>query len=164
MNLINSAARGLVSAGAVAVALSLLALGVQARSFDDVKKDGKIIVATEGQFAPFNYFQGAKLTGFEVDIAEAIAAKMGLKIEWKALSFDALLAGLRQDRWDMVIASHGITEERAKAVTFTEPHYCSGGVIISKSDAIKTAADLTGKTVAVQTAPPTSRTSRSLPA
>ena len=151
MNLINSAARGLVSAGAVAVALSLLALGVQARSFDDVKKDGKIIVATEGQFAPFNYFQGAKLTGFEVDIAEAIAAKMGLKIEWKALSFDALLAGLRQDRWDMVIASHGITEERAKAVTFTEPHYCSGGVIISKSDAIKTAADLTGKTVAVQT-------------
>jgi polar amino acid transport system substrate-binding protein len=51
----------------------------------------------------------------------------------------------------MVIASHGITEERAKAVTFTEPHYCSGGVIMSKSDTIKTAADLNGKTVAVQT-------------
>ena len=151
MNLIKWAVRGRVSAVAVAAALSLLAAGAQARSFDDVKKDGKIIVATEGQFAPFNYFQGAKLTGFEVEVAEAMAAKMGLKIEWKALGFDALLAGLRQDRWDMVIASHGITDERAKAVTFTEPHYCSGGVIIAKTDAIKTAADLNGKTVAVQT-------------
>jgi polar amino acid transport system substrate-binding protein len=147
MNLIQWAARGLVCA----VALSMVALSAQARSFDDVKKSGKIIVATEGQFAPFNYFQGSKLTGFEVEVAEAVAAKMGLKIEWKALGFDALLAGLRQDRWDLVIASHGVTEERAKAVTFTNPHYCSGGVIIAKSDAIKTAADLAGKTVAVQT-------------
>jgi len=133
------------------VVLLLAAAGVQARSVDDIKKDGKIIIATEGQFAPFNYFQGSKLTGFEVDVAEAMAAKMGVKVEWKALSFDALLAGLRQDRWDMVIASHGITEERAKAVTFTEPHYCSGGVIIAKDPAIKTAQDLTGKVVSVQT-------------
>jgi polar amino acid transport system substrate-binding protein len=75
---------------------------------------------------------------------------MGLKAEWKALSFDALLAGLRQDRWDMVIASHGITEERAKAVTFTDPHYCSGGIIVSKGGVIKTAADLKDKVVSVQ--------------
>ena len=135
-------------------ALSVTLLGTsvaQARSLDEVKKDGKIIVATEGQFAPFNYFQGAKLTGFEVEVAEAMAAKMGLKIEWKALSFDALLTGLRQDGWDMVIASHGITDERAKAVTFTEPHYCSGGVIIAKDAAIRTGADLAGKVVSVQT-------------
>ena len=159
MNLFNAAARGLVPVVAIAWSLSLVAMGVQARSFEDVKKDGKIIIATEGQFAPFNYFQGSKLTGFEVDVAEAMSAKMGLKVEWKALGFDALLAGLRQDRWDMAIASHGITEDRAKAVTFSETHYCSGGVIIDKSDAIKTAADLTGKTVAVPR--PTSTTSRS---
>ena len=122
-----------------------------ARTIDEIRKDGKIIVATEGQFAPFNYFQGAKLAGFEVDVAEALVAKMGLKIEWKALSFDALLTGLRQDRWDMVIASHGITDERAKAVTFTEPHYCSGGVIIAKDGAIKSAKDLAGKVISVQT-------------
>ena len=135
------------------VVTALLGLAVQAtaRNIDEIKKDGKIIIATEGQFAPFNYFQGAKLTGFEVEVAEAVAAKMGLKVEWKALSFDALLTGLRQDRWDMVIASHGITDERAKAVTFTEPHYCSGGVIITKDPAIKSAKDLAGKVVSVQT-------------
>lgn len=134
----------------VAIASCAIAMHVQARSFEDIKKDGKIIVATEGQFAPFNFFQGSKLTGFEVDIADALVAKMGLKAEWKALSFDALLAGLRQDRWDMVIASHGITEERAKAVSFADPHYCSGGIIVSKDGSIKTAADLKDKTVSVQ--------------
>ena len=135
----------------IATAVLGLATQVSARTIDEIKKDGKLVVATEGQFAPFNYFQGAKLTGFEVEVAEAVVAKMGLKIEWKALSFDALLTGLRQDRWDLVIASHGITDERAKAVTFTEPHYCSGGVIIAKDAAIKSAKDLAGKVISVQT-------------
>lgn len=135
----------------VVTALLGLAVQVDARTVDEIRKDGKIIIATEGQFAPFNHFQGAKLTGFEVEVAEAVAARMGLKVEWKALSFDALLTGLGQDRWDMVIASHGITEERAKAVTFTEPHYCSGGVIITRDPTIKGAKDLAGRLISVQT-------------
>lgn len=137
--------------GLVLVAALAAAIGVQARSLEDVQKDGKIIVATEGQFAPFNFFQGTKLSGFEVELTELVAKKMGLAIEWKALGFDALLAGLRQDRWDLVIASHGITEERSKAVTFTQPHYCSGGQVVAMTAAIKTGADLAGKVVAVQT-------------
>jgi len=134
-----------------AVAGLVVALSAQARSFDDIKASGKIVVATEGAYPPFNYFQGAKLTGFEVELAEAMAKKMGLNIEWKSLAFDALLAGLRQDRWDMVIASFGITEERAKAVTFTNPHYCSGGVIVSRDGSVRTPEMLAGKVVAVQT-------------
>ncbi|MDZ7864745.1 ABC transporter substrate-binding protein [Acidovorax sp.] len=137
---------------AVVTALALCtAFATQARTLDEVKKGGKILVATEGQFAPFNYFKGTKLTGFEVEVAELVAKKMGLAIEWKTLGFDALLTGLGQNRWDVVIASHGVTEERAKAVTFTAPHYCSGGMIIALDPAIKSAKDLAGKVVAVQT-------------
>ena len=77
--------------------------------------------------------------------------KNGIGSEWKSLSFDALLAGLQLDRWDVMIASFGITPERAKAVTFTHPHYCSGGVIVSKDPAIHNASSLSGKTVVVQT-------------
>jgi len=84
------------SAVVTAVALCA-ALAVQARTLDEVKKDGKIIVATEGQFAPFNYFEGTKLTGFEVEVAELVVKKMGLKLEWKTLGFDALLTGLGQN-------------------------------------------------------------------
>lgn len=136
----------------VVVAGLVVGMSAQARTFDEIKASGKIVVATEGAYPPFNYFQGAKLSGFEVELAEAMVKKMGLQIEWKALPFDALLAGLRQDRWDMVIASFGITPERAKAVSFTNPHYCSGGVIVSKEpNVIRTPDMLAGKTVAVQT-------------
>jgi polar amino acid transport system substrate-binding protein len=135
----------------VAVALVFAASAAHARSWEQIKADGKIVIASEGAFPPFNFFAGPKLTGFEIDVAEAVAKKMGVKAEWKALSFDALLAGLRQDRWDAVIASFGITAERSKAVTFTNPHYCSGGIIVAKDPAIKTVADLKGKVVSVQT-------------
>jgi polar amino acid transport system substrate-binding protein len=134
-----------------ALLLAVVATTAHARTFEEIKADGKIIIASEGAFPPFNFFQGPKLSGFEIDVAEALAKKLGVAIEWRALSFDALLAGLRQDRWDLVIASFGITPERAKAVTFTDPHYCSGGVIVAKDPAIKAVADMAGKTVAVQT-------------
>jgi polar amino acid transport system substrate-binding protein len=138
-------------AGAAAVMMMFGAPAASARNVDAIKKAGTIIVASEGQYAPFNFFEGSKLTGFEIEVREGVAKKMGLKIEWKTLGFDALLTGLGQDRWDLVIASHGITEERAKAVTFTDPHYCSGGAIVTKNAALRTAKDLAGKTIAVQT-------------
>lgn len=135
-----------------AAASLVMVTGVaQARSIADIKKSGTIVVATEGAFAPFNFYEGKKLTGFEVELAEAVVAKMGLKIDWKTIGFDALLTGLQQDKWDVVIASHGINPEREKAVTFLTPHYCTGGVIVSKGAAIRTEADLVGKTVSVQT-------------
>ena len=137
---------------AIATAVAICAaFSVQARSIDAIKTDGKIRLATEGQFAPFNFFKGTTLTGFEVEVAELVAKKMGLKVQWKTIGFDALLTGLKQDRWDLVIASHAITDERAKAVTFTTPHYCSGGLVVAMDPAIRTAKDLVGKVVAVQT-------------
>jgi polar amino acid transport system substrate-binding protein len=135
----------------VVAAIALAAFTAEARTFEEIQKSGKIVVATEGAFPPFNYFQGPTLAGFEVDLAEALAHKMGVKLEWRSLAFDALLAGLRQDRWDAVLASFAITPERSKAVTFAGPYYCSGGVIVAKDPAIKAVKDLQGKTVAVQT-------------
>ncbi|MET1113992.1 MAG: ABC transporter substrate-binding protein [Comamonas sp.] len=131
--------------------LSATATAPLARPLDAVRKDGTLLLATEGQYAPFNYFKGQQLAGFEVEVAELVARKMGLKPQWKALGFDALLTGLQQDRWDVAIASHAITEERAKAVTFTAPHYCSGGTIVAMSPTLRSAKDLKGKVVAVQT-------------
>lgn len=127
-----------------------LPFAAQARSWKAIQKSGTIIFATEGTFPPFNEFKGSKLTGFEVDVAQAIAREMGLKLEWKTFPFDALLIGLAQDRYDVVIASHGITEERLKAVDFTNPHYCTGGVIYAKEKGPLTAAALKGKKIAVQ--------------
>ncbi|WP_264777398.1 ABC transporter substrate-binding protein [Deinococcus aetherius] len=131
-------------------ALTLLASAAQARTWDEIKKSGTVRIATEGAFPPFNLLKGNQLTGFEVDLANALAKGMGLKVQWVTQPFDNLLIGLNQDRYDFVIASHGITPERARAVDFSNPHYCTGGSIVSRVGGPKTAADLKGKTVAVQ--------------
>lgn len=134
------------------VALVLLPWSLaQVRTFDQIKASGQIRIGTEGTFPPFNYFDDKnQLTGFEIDLGNALAQRLGLRPTWITQAFDTLLIQLNQGRFDFVIASHGITEERAKAVDFTNPHYCTGGVIVSKRGGPKTAKDLAGKVVGVQ--------------
>jgi polar amino acid transport system substrate-binding protein len=131
-------------------ALAMLASTAQARTWADIKKSGTIKIATEGAFPPFNLLKGKELTGFEVDLANELARGLGLKVQWITQPFDNLLIGLKSDRYDFVIASHGITPERAKAVDFSNPHYCTGGAIVTKPGGPMTAAALNGKSVAVQ--------------
>ncbi|WP_216318749.1 ABC transporter substrate-binding protein [Deinococcus aestuarii] len=131
-------------------ALTLLATAAEARTWDEIKRNGTVRIATEGAFPPFNILKGKELTGFEVDLADELAKTLGVKVQWVTQPFDNLLIGLNQDRYDFVIASHGITPERARAVDFSNPHYCTGGAIVAKPGGPKTAADLRGKAVAVQ--------------
>ena len=114
-----------------ALLFMLAACGGSGRDMDAIKKSGTLNVATEGAFPPFIFFKDNQLSGFEIDIAEAMAKKMGLKINWIKLGFDVQIPALAQDRFDFAIASFAITYERAKAVDFTDPHYCSGGQIAS---------------------------------
>ncbi len=135
------------------IPFSLLLSGIaEARDWNTIKSAGTIVAATEGGFQPFNYYEGKQLTGFEVELAEALAKKLALKLEWKVLPFDAQLAALQQDRFDFAIASHGYTEERAKAVDFANPHYCTGGQIAAYKEGPLTVSALNGKTVGVQLA------------
>ncbi|HWG84699.1 MAG TPA: ABC transporter substrate-binding protein [Deinococcales bacterium] len=135
---------------AFVLAALIIAPTVAARDYNEIRKSGVIRIGTEGAFPPFNYFQGKTLTGFEIDLAKAIAAKLNLKVEWVTLPFDSLLPALNTDRFDFAIASHSPTPARAKAVDFTNPHYCTGGMIVARQGGPKTAADLAGKSVAVQ--------------
>jgi len=130
--------------------LLFLSSASHAASWSEIQKTKTLRIATDGAFKPFNYYTGKDLTGFEVEVAEALAKKLGLNVEWKVASFDSLLIGLKQDRYDLVAASHGITAERQKAVDFTEPHYCSGVAIISKNAALVSLDALRGKTAAIQ--------------
>ena len=137
----------------IAIPLAIMVSApVEARDWNVIKDSGTIIAATEGAFAPFNYYEGTKLTGYEVDVAEALAKHMGLKLEWKVVPFDAEIPAVKQDRFDFAIASHGYTEERAKSVDFASPHYCTGGMIASQKDGSLTVDALKGKTVGVQLA------------
>ena len=131
-------------------ALTLLTGTAHARTWEAIKSSGTIKIATEGAFPPFNMLKGTQVTGFEVDLANAMAKRLGLKVQWVTQPFDNLLIGLNADRYDFVIASHGVTPERAKAVDFSQPHYCTGGAIVTRPGGPTTAAALKGQKVGVQ--------------
>jgi len=135
----------------LALLLAFVAGVPQARTLEQIRASGgRILLATEGKFPPFNVFRGAQLTGFEVELGNLVVARMGLQAEWKATEFNSLLPGLAQDRWDIAVASHSITPERERIVSFAAPHYCSGNVIVAADHSIRSGADLAGKVVAVQ--------------
>ncbi|ADV65744.1 ABC transporter substrate-binding protein [Deinococcus maricopensis] len=122
-------------------------LHAHANTLADIKRTGVLRLATEGNYTPFNYYKGKTLTGFEVELGNAIAKQLGVKAQWTTNVFESLLIGLQQNKYDLVIASHGITPERQAAVDFSAPHYCSGGILVSKPGGPRTVADLKGKIV-----------------
>lgn len=131
---------------ALALGPALVSVG-QAATLQQIKASGVINLATEANYPPFNFYKGKLLTGFEVELGEEIARRLGVKPKWTTVVFESLLLGLQRDRYDLVIASHGITAERLKAVDFSKPHYCSGGVLVAKPGGPKTVEDLKGKMV-----------------
>lgn len=120
-----------------------------ARSLAEIKKSGILRAAVDGNTPGFNYYSNSLLTGLEVDLAQKIAERMGLKIEWTVQPFNTLLIALRQDRFDIIAGSHTINEQREQLVDFITPHYCNGAHIITKTGGPSTAAELKDKVVSV---------------
>jgi polar amino acid transport system substrate-binding protein len=136
---------------ALVLALALLPMtDAAARPLDEIKASGVVKIATEGATPPFNYYEDGTLKGFDVELGNAIAAALGVKAEWVAMPFDSLLVGLDQDRYDFVVAGHGITEERQKAVDFSDPYVCSGAAIVAREGGPASREDLAGKIIGVQ--------------
>ncbi|MFC4426411.1 ABC transporter substrate-binding protein [Deinococcus navajonensis] len=125
----------------------LSAAPAQAATLAQIKASGVLRLATEGNYPPFNYYKNKTLAGFEVDLGNALAKQLGVKPQWTTVVFESLLLGLDRDRYDLVIASHGITPQRMNAVAFSTPHYCSGGVLVARPGGPRTLADLSGKVV-----------------
>ncbi len=137
----------------ILLASGLLALSIpqaQARDLATIKSSGTIRIATNAEFRPFTFMEGNTMKGFEYELGNLIAKQMGVKAVWVNQPFDNLLIGLGSDRYDLVISSHGITPERQKAVDFTNPHYCSGAIILAKKGGPTTAAGLKGKQISTQ--------------
>lgn len=84
----------------------------------------KIRIATEGAYAPFNMVDASgNLVGFDVDVAKALCAQMKADCEIVAQDWDGIIPGLRAKKYDAIIASMSITEERLRVVDFSEKYY-----------------------------------------
>jgi cystine transport system substrate-binding protein len=141
--------KSLIVAGAIQT-LAILP-GNAGANLDAVKAAGVFRIGTEGTYAPFTYHdQSGKLVGFDVEIGEEIAKRLGVKAEFLEGKWDGLIAGLDANRYDAVINQVGITEERKAKYDFSDPYIASKAALIVREDnaEIKGFADLSGKRAA----------------
>lgn len=114
-----------------------------------IKERGTIIIATEGTWAPYTYVDtNNELTGYDVEVARAIAEKLGVQAEFATGDFDGFLIGLDNGTYDAVFNCIDVTEERAAKYDFSDPYINSTVVLIVAEDneEITSFDDLAGKT------------------
>lgn len=128
------------------------ALAVAALGSNLAHAEGNVLrVGTDATFPPMEFTENGKRTGFDVDLVEAIAKKLGKQVEWVDIDFKGLIPGLVSHRFDMAVSAIYITDDRKKVVDFTEPYYAGGLVAMVKDgSSIKKLSDLDGKKVTVQ--------------
>jgi L-cystine transport system substrate-binding protein len=114
---------------------------------EKVKDDGKILIGTEGTYPPFTFHDSnGKLTGFDVEIANEVAKRLGVKAEYKETQWDAMFAGLDAKRFDMIANEVGIRPDRQEKYDFSNPYITSAAVLIAHKDntKVKTFEDIKG--------------------
>lgn len=141
---------------AAVFALSVLA-GCSGRASENtmeaIKKRGEVSFAMSGGYPPFNYRDDkGNLVGFDVDIAEEVAKRLGVKLKPVTTAWDGILEGLTGGRYDGILGSMAITPARLERVDFSDPYYLDGAqLLVSAKSNIASTADLKDATVALVT-------------
>ena len=141
--------KSLAGAAIVASTAALLTMPAQARDLDEIRGD-VFQVVNSGAYPPFSFMDTkGNLVGFDVDIAEALAEKMGVEVNVQSSPWNGIIAAMVGGRFDACICSMSDTEERRKAVTFTDSYYSSGlSVWVQEgTNDVNSIADFSGKVV-----------------
>lgn len=124
-------------------------------TIEQIKKNGKLIVATEAAYEPFEYLDkdGETIIGYNADLFKEICDDLGVELDYMDVPFQGILAGLEAKKYDIVGATLGITKERADKYTMTVPIQKGTTAFIKKkgNDNIKTPEDMERKVVGTQT-------------
>ena len=119
----------------------------------EIKDRGTLRVSTDPAYPPqsFQNNQG-EYKGFDIDVAEEIAKRMGVEVQWMTPSWEVITAGNWNGRWDISVGSMTVTPERAKVLDFTPPYYYTPAAVAvhkDNTDITDVKTDLDGKTIGV---------------
>lgn len=132
-----------------ALAIALICCGCGAKSM--TAKEGKLIMATNAEFPPYEYKEGDKIVGIDAEVAKLIADKLGLELEIADVDFDSIIPGVQSGKYDMGMAGMTVTDERKEKVNFSDSYATGVQVVIVKEDSeIKSIDDLEGKKIGAQ--------------
>jgi polar amino acid transport system substrate-binding protein len=122
-------------------------------TWQKIEKEGKLVVGMSADYKPFEYHdKGDNIVGFDVDVLKEVSKKLNLKLELKDTAWDGIIPGLQAKKYDLIMSAMTITEERKKAVDFSESYFNAGQIIavLDGNNNIKSVEDLKGKKVGVQ--------------
>jgi polar amino acid transport system substrate-binding protein len=124
----------------------------RADTLDDIKKKGEMVVGMEAAYVPYEFFKDGKIIGYDCDIAEKIAAKIGVKVSFLDTDWAGIIPALYAHKFDVIMSGMTMTAERAKRVSFSMPYGDASVMVflLANNTTIKTAADLSGKTIGSQ--------------
>ncbi len=134
--------RGVMSAIVVVTAIVALAVGLFVRPYlmpeekpetmwDIVQERGKLIIGTDPYWPPYQYLDDeGNLIGFEVDLIEMIAERLDLTVEWKTLSFDAIIPEVKAKTIDLGVSGFSVTPDRLEVIQYTMPHSITEGQVL----------------------------------
>ena len=113
--------------------------------------EGKLIMATNAEFPPYEYKEGDTIVGIDAEVAKLIAEKLGLELEIADVDFDSIIPGVQSGKYDMGMAGMTVTDERKEKVNFSDSYATGVQVVIVKEDSdIKSIDDLEGKKIGAQ--------------
>lgn len=137
---------------AVSILAVMCVLVLGCGAWANLMEKDTLVVGTESTYPPYESRDtDGNLVGFDVDLMQLIADKLGKKLEWQDMAFDALIPTLVTKRIDIVIAGLSITAERAERVLFSKPYEVTvSAFVVQTGSPIKDLAALNGKKVAVQ--------------
>jgi ABC-type amino acid transport substrate-binding protein len=117
-----------------------------------IKKDGKIVIGTTGNFRPYTYMDSNnQLVGYDIEWGNMIAKELGVKAEFVTGQFAGLIPGLIANKFDVLMSGANITEERKQSINFSASYSQDGAVAVIKkgTNAVKDITEIKGKVVGV---------------
>ena len=142
------------STGTTAAAAPSVDEALAAKVPDAVKSDGKLVIGTDSSYPPNEFLDtdGKTVIGWDVDLFNAVAAKLGLKTEWQSAVFDAIIPGIESGKYEMGVSSFFITDDRKKQADMVSYYNVGTQWLTKKGNPNGIQPDAAcGKKVAVQT-------------
>jgi polar amino acid transport system substrate-binding protein len=113
--------------------------------------EGTLTVGSDIPFPPFEQGKAPDYKGYDIDVVNEVAKRLGLEVKYEDTAFDTIFRDLAQGKFDMVASATTITESREERVDFSDPYYeAQQALAVEPGSDIKTTADLGGKTVGAQ--------------
>lgn len=96
------------------------------------RSNGKLVMATNAEFEPYEYRDGGEITGIDVDMARAVCDKLGMELVIEDMAFDSIISAVQSGKADVGVAGMTVTEDRLKSIDFTDTYTTATQVIIVK--------------------------------